>query len=130
MLAWTVAQVGLCLLVAPWARRLTDRERVGRVVRPVGGASMTLYLWHMLLVAAAFYLTGLAPEPAFASSAWWTLRVPWLVVLGIVMTGVVVALGPLEHVLSLLYEWARPHADPRRPWRLWLGLAATAAALT
>ncbi|MEV5986760.1 acyltransferase [Streptomyces sp. NPDC052051] len=133
MLAWTVAQVGLCLLVAPWARRLTDRERVWRVVRPVGGASMTLYLWHMLpvlIVAAAFYLTGLAPEPAYASSAWWALRVPWWVVLGIVMTGVVVALGPLERALSLLYEWTRPHTDPRRPWRLWLGLAATAAALT
>ncbi len=48
MLAWAVAQVGLCLLAAPAVRRLLDRERVWRAVRPVGGASMTLYLWHML----------------------------------------------------------------------------------
>ncbi|MET8331534.1 hypothetical protein [Streptomyces sp. NPDC005181] len=32
MLAWAVAQVGLCLLAAPRVRRLLDRERV------VGGA--------------------------------------------------------------------------------------------
>lgn len=70
MLAWAVAQVGLCLLAAPAVRRLLDREHVWRAVRHVGGASMTLYLWHMLpvlVVAAAFYLTGIAPEPAFGS---------------------------------------------------------------
>ncbi|GGN80206.1 hypothetical protein GCM10011579_065530 [Streptomyces albiflavescens] len=97
MLAWAVAQVGLCLLAAPAVRRLLQHERVWRVVRPVGGASMTLYLWHMLpvlVVAAAFYLTGLAPEPLFGSAAWWGLRVPWLLVLGVVLAGVVPVLRP------------------------------------
>ncbi|MEU3980998.1 acyltransferase [Streptomyces sp. NPDC026672] len=132
MLAWVVAQVGVCLLAAPPLRRLLDRERVWRAVRPVGATSMTLYLWHMLpvlVVAAAFYLTGLAPEPALGSGAWWGLRVPWLLVLGVVLAGVVSALGPLERGLAVLYERTRPDAGLRRAGPLWLGLAVDVAAL-
>lgn len=95
MLAWVVAQVGVALVVAPAVRRLLERERVWRVVRGVGGASMTLYLWHMLpvlVLAGAFYLTGLAPQPELGSPAWWALRVPWLALLGVVMAGVVTGL--------------------------------------
>ncbi|MEV7323635.1 acyltransferase [Streptomyces sp. NPDC093970] len=132
MLAWVVTQVGLCLLAAPAVRRLLDRERVWRVVRPVGATSMTLYLWHMLpvlVVAAAFYLTGLAPEPALGSAAWWGLRIPWLLVLGVVLAGVVSALRPLERGLTALYERTGPDADLRHAWQLWLGLALDVAAL-
>jgi fucose 4-O-acetylase-like acetyltransferase len=135
MLAWAVAQAGLCLLVAPTARRLLARERVWRAVRPLGGASMTLYLWHMLpvlIVAAALYLPGLAPEPAFGSAAWWWLRVPWLLVLGVVLAGAVAGLRPLEGRLAALYERTRPQAGPgpRHPLLLWIGLAASVGALT
>lgn len=132
MLAWVVAQVGVCLLIAPPVRRLLDRERVWRVVHPVSGASMTLYLWHMLpvlAVAAAFYLTGLAPEPALGSAAWWGLRVPWLLVLGVVLAGVVSALRPWERALVVLYERTSPDAHVRPAWPLWPGLALSVAAL-
>jgi fucose 4-O-acetylase-like acetyltransferase len=144
MLAWAVAQVGVCLLVAPAVRRMLAREWVWRLVRPVGGASMTLYLWHMLpvlVVAAVFYLPGLAPDPAFGSPAWWALRVPWLLVLGAVMAGVLSALWPLERGLATVYEsLARVRADaepyeslgagPYRAWPLWLGLLASVLALS
>ncbi|WKX12537.1 acyltransferase [Streptomyces sp. NL15-2K] len=144
MLAWAVAQVGLCLLVAPGVRQALERERVWRVVRPVGGASMTLYLWHMvpvLVVAAAFYLTGLAPEPRFGSVAWWGMRVPWLLVLGVVLAGVVWALRPVERGLAVVHEAvvheAVGHERRMRPgvglppaWALWLGLASGTGALS
>jgi fucose 4-O-acetylase-like acetyltransferase len=136
MLAWTVGQVGLALLLAPVLRRLLAREQLWGLVRPLGGASMTLYLWHMLpvlIVAGAFYLTGLAPEPAYGSGSWWVLRVPWLVVLGVVLVGVVAALRPLERGLVVVYERTRPgdlpFELPRWPWALWGGMAASVSAL-
>jgi fucose 4-O-acetylase-like acetyltransferase len=133
MLAWTVAQIGLCLLAAPAVRRLLDRRRVWQAVRALGGASMTLYLWHMLpvlILAAAFYLTALAPEPALGSLGWWGLRVPWLLTLGVVLAGVLSALRPLERGLALVYERGTTDTAPRRSWSLWLGLAVSVAALT
>lgn len=132
MLAWAVAQVGVCLLVAPTVRRILDRERLWRAVRVVGGTSMRLYLWHMvpvLVVAAAFYLTGVAPAPAFGSAGWWELRGPWLVALGVVLAGVLRVLRPLERQQALLYERTRHDSDAPRLWALWLGLAASVAAL-
>ncbi|MER5719844.1 acyltransferase [Streptomyces sp. NPDC002132] len=148
MLAWAVGQVGACLLVAPVMRRLLERERLWRAVRATGGVSMTLYLWHMvpvLVIAAAFYLTGLAPQPAFGSAAWWGWRGPWLLVLGVVLVAVVRLLVPLERRLASLElrlasperlpasaEAGGPHADagPRRAWRLWAGLGLSVWALT
>jgi len=132
MLAWAVGQAGLVLLLAPALRRLLERAQLWRLVRPLGGASMTLYLWHMLpvlIVAGAFYLTDLAPEPAYGSGSWWALRVPWLAVLTVVLVGVVGALRPLERGLAQAYERTRPDDLARRPWALWLGLAASVGAL-
>jgi fucose 4-O-acetylase-like acetyltransferase len=133
MLAWASAQAGLCLLVAPAVRRLLERERVWRAVRVTGAASMTLYLWHMLpvlVIAAAFYLTGLAPQPAFGSGAWWGWRVPWLLVLGVVLVGVARALHPLERGLASLNTGVRPDIGLRQAGPLWAGLGLSVWALT
>ncbi|MHA6764330.1 acyltransferase family protein [Streptacidiphilus sp. PAMC 29251] len=132
MLSWAVAQIGLCLLAAPVVRRWLARERVWQSVRPVGGASMTLYLWHMLPVlvaAAAFYLTGIAPEPVYGSGSWWALRLPWLLLLTAVLAGIVVLLQPLERALTGIGARVRPDGPVRWPLLLWLGLAASVAAL-
>lgn len=135
MLAWSLAQVGTALLVAPVVRRVLERGRVRRAVRVLGAGSMALYLWHMLpvlIVAAAFYLTGLAPEPRYGSAGWWALRVPWLLMLGAVLVGVVRALRPLERGLAAADAWVRPAAGLRGPaaWRLWAGLGVSVWALT
>ncbi|MEU1516794.1 acyltransferase [Streptomyces sp. NPDC005811] len=135
MLAWAVAQVGVCLLVAPGVRRVLERARVWRAVRGLGAASMTLYLWHMvpvLVVAAAFYLTDLAPEPAYGSAAWWALRVPWMVVLGGVLAGVLQALRPVERGLRVWAARVRPDArlGGAAAARMWAGTAVSGWALT
>ncbi|MEW2049211.1 acyltransferase [Streptomyces sp. NPDC005476] len=135
MLAWSLAQVGVALLVAPVVRRLLERAGVRRAVRVLGSGSMALYLWHMLpvlIVAAAFYLTGLAPEPVYGSLGWWALRVPWLLVLAGVLVGVVWALRPLERALASLYVRVRPGPALRGPaaWRIWAGLGVSVWVLT
>ncbi|MEU4094614.1 acyltransferase [Streptomyces sp. NPDC026673] len=133
MLAWVVAQVGACLLAAPVVRRALERERVWRAVRFLGGASMTFYLWHMLpvLLAAVFYLVGLAPDTAFGTPAWWALRAPWLVLLAVFLGGVMILLRPLERALTRLLRAVDPAAGglPRRSEPLWLGLACGTVAL-
>ncbi|GGW68585.1 hypothetical protein GCM10010350_61520 [Streptomyces galilaeus] len=132
MLAWAVAQVGVALLLAPGVRRLLAGVRVWAAVRAVGGGSMALYLWHMLpvlVVAAAFYLTGLAPQPGYGSLGWWVLRVPWLVVLGLVLAGVVWALRPLERALASLSVRLRPGSGVRWAWPMWAGLGLSVWAL-
>jgi peptidoglycan/LPS O-acetylase OafA/YrhL len=106
LLAFAIAQAGLCLLAAPAGRRLLRREWLWRVVGPVGRASMSLYLWHMLpviIAAAAFYLTDLAPEPAVGSGVWWALRPVWLLLLGVLLAGVLWVLRPLEYGLYRCY---------------------------
>lgn len=135
MLAWAVAQVGVALLVAPVVRRVLERARVRRAVRVLGAGSMALYLWHMapvLIVAAAFYLTGLAPEPGYGSAAWWGLRLPWLLVLGCVLAGVVRALRPLERGVAGVETRVRPASGLRgaASWPMWVGLGMSVCALT
>ncbi|MEU5243784.1 acyltransferase [Streptomyces asoensis] len=135
LLAWSLAQVGVALLVAPAVRRVLERAGVRRAVRVLGAGSMTLYLWHMLpvlIVAAAFYLTDLAPQPRYGSPGWWALRGPWLLVLAAVLAAVVRALRPLERALASLDARVRPGPGLRgaAAWRVWAGLALSGGALT
>jgi fucose 4-O-acetylase-like acetyltransferase len=132
MLAWVVAQCGLCVAIAPAARRLLRRERLWRVVQPVGRASMSVYLWHMVPVLAAaglFYLTRLAPEPVVGSGAWWALRLPWLAVLTALLLALLAALAPLERALRALASRLRPDAAVRFRPAFALGFAAVVYAL-
>ncbi|MDH6139210.1 fucose 4-O-acetylase-like acetyltransferase [Kitasatospora sp. GP30] len=135
MLAWVVAQTGLCLLLAPPVRRLLARDRIWRLVRPMGSASMALYLWHMvpvLVLAAALYLTDLAPEPSYGSGAWWLLRLPWLLLLAALLPLLLAALTPLNRLLARLHTALRPTTPvgPAGLATLTLGLALTTVALT
>jgi len=84
----------------------------------------------VLIAAAALYLTGLAPEPAYGSGSWWLLRLPWLLLLAVLLVGVVLLLQPLERVLARAGTTLRPDGAVRWPLLLWLGLAASVAALS
>ncbi|MFE9421520.1 acyltransferase [Kitasatospora sp. NPDC006697] len=134
MLAWALTQTGLCVLLAPAMRRVLARERIWRLVRPLGAQSMTLYLWHMvpvLAAAAAFYLTDLAPEPVYGSGGWWLYRLPWLAVLSLLLLPLLAALGPLHRALAGAARALRPEAPLRAPATVLLaaGVAATVPGL-
>jgi hypothetical protein len=133
MLAWVIGQCGLCVGLAPAARRLLRRDRLWRVVEPMGRASMPVYLWHMVPVLAAaglFYLTRLAPEPAVGSDAWWALRLPWLAVLGALLWALLAALAPLERALRALAAHLQPDAAVGFPPLFVLRFAALVYALS
>lgn len=132
MLAYAIAQVGLCLLVAPAARRLLDHRYVWKAVQPIAVNSMTVYLWHMVpvvVVGAALYLTGLAPEPAVGSGAWWLLRPAWLTILACGLSGVLWALRPIDAALGSAYQRATAHTDGPYPVAMWIGLLLAAIPL-
>ncbi|MFD8595689.1 acyltransferase [Kitasatospora sp. NPDC059646] len=135
MLAWLLAQCGVCLLLAPFAKRALRPVRRQGFVGPLGRASMTLYLWHMvpvLVAGAAFYLTDLAPEPELGSAAWWAWRPVWILVLAALFGLLLVALRPVDRLLIRLALRARPQAaidGARRPAVLVAGVAGTVWAL-
>ncbi|MFG2820150.1 acyltransferase [Kitasatospora sp. NPDC048365] len=132
MLAWVLAQCALCLLAAPAMERALRAEWLWRLVRPLGRVSMTLYLWHMvpvLVAAAAFYLTDLAPEPVVGSGAWWAWRPVWIAVLVLFLVGLLAVLGPLERALLRVGGAVRPQAEVRQPYAVLAGLAGLACAV-
>jgi hypothetical protein len=47
---------------------------------------MTFYLWNMsavVLAAVLVFPTGIAPQPEPLTTAWWLLRLPWLLLCGV-----------------------------------------------
>ncbi|MFF2819331.1 acyltransferase [Kitasatospora cineracea] len=136
MLAWLLAQCGLCLLLAPYAERaLNARRGPGRLIAPLGRASMSLYFWHMvpvLAAGAAFYLTDLAPEPEVGSAAWWAWRPAWVLVLAVLLVALLAALRPVDGLLLRLAVRIRAQARTAGAGRaavLLAGLAAVGWAL-
>jgi peptidoglycan/LPS O-acetylase OafA/YrhL len=98
IVALSVWQVGLVLMLAPWGRRLLRRGQAAAMMSRLNAVSMSLYLWHMtallvvLLVCIPF---GLArPEAPLAD--WWLQRPVWLVLGAVVLGGIVTAVGRVE----------------------------------
>lgn len=114
-----VWQFGLLLALRPAVDRWLARPRAWAAVITANGMAMTLYLWHLtalVIVAAAVLPTGLLPQPATGSAAWWALRPVWIVLLGIALVPLVALFGRVETARL------RPTCPPA--WR-----AALAAAL-
>ncbi|GAB2744253.1 acyltransferase family protein [Streptomyces bullii] len=99
LLALAVTQTGLALLLHDPARRWLQRTVPWTVVVAVNSVIMTLFLWHLtaaVLGAVVLYPTGLLPQPTPGSSAWLALRIPWLMVLALILTVFVAVFGPIE----------------------------------
>jgi len=96
---------GLLLAAEPFATRLLARESRHRLISRLNKTVMTVYLWHMaptILVAAAFYPTGIAPQPPIGTLRWWQLRAVWWVILAVILAPLTWTVMRLERPLLRL----------------------------
>ncbi len=128
LLAYSAAQVGLVLAAEPAASRLLlARPRLWQRVRRLNAATMTIYLWHfvpVIVIAAAFYPTGVMPQPPVGTAQWWELRPAWWALLTVVLVPLVIAVMRAERPMLGLPAGVGP-ARPWSPVLLVLGLAAS-----
>jgi hypothetical protein len=133
LLAFAAAQIGLVLAAAPAVSRLLQRPRWWRPVTRLNPAVMLVYLWHMVpvvIVAIAFYPTGVLPQPAIGSAEWWELRPAWIALLATVLIPLIAGLVRLHRPLLAVLPTG---LAPARPWSaavLVAGLAAAGYGLT
>jgi len=126
LLALAVTHTGLLLAVEAPARRLLERSTAWTATVFVNGVIMTLYLWHatvmVLLVSVAELPGGIGLRFVPNTAAWWASRLPWLLILGLVLAGFVAVLGRFETQPS-------PRARPTPAWRSVAGAVALCVGL-
>ncbi|MFD6568408.1 acyltransferase [Micromonospora profundi] len=99
LLAVAAAQLGLILLLRGPAERLLRRSRPWQVVIGINLVVLTVFLWHLaaaILLIGLLDATGTLPTPAVGTGAWWAWRLPWLLLLTVVLTVLVAIFGPVE----------------------------------
>lgn len=99
IVALTVWQFGLVLALRPVVEGWLARPRPWAAVVGANGLAMTLYLWHLtalVVVATTVLPTGILPQPATGSGAWWALRPVWIVLLGLALMPLVALFGRVE----------------------------------
>jgi peptidoglycan/LPS O-acetylase OafA/YrhL len=98
IVALAVGQTCLLVLAYPGLERLTALRPVQVVVATVGSRLMTIYLWHLPVLALIIGLLLLTPlpTPASGSAAWWLTRPLIFLVMAAVLTGISLLFGRLE----------------------------------
>jgi peptidoglycan/LPS O-acetylase OafA/YrhL len=100
LLALGAAQTGLVLALEGPMRRLLDRTRVWAATVLVNGTIMSVYLWHLtvlaLLVGLAKLLGGFGLHLVPGSDAWWLARIPWFAALACGMALILPLVGRFE----------------------------------
>ncbi|MBQ0905385.1 acyltransferase [Micromonospora sp. U21] len=99
LLAVAAAQLGLILLLRGPAERLLRRTGPWQLVIGVNLVVLTVFLWHLtaaILLIGLLDATGTLPTPEVGTAAWWAWRVPWLLLLAVVLAVLVAIFGPVE----------------------------------
>ena len=100
LIALGLAQFGLLLAIEAPMRRALDNIRLWAATVLINSMIMTVYLWHMTVLAGAAALLyflggyGLGVEPG--SAVWWYTRPLWIGVLLIVLLPVATLLSVVE----------------------------------
>lgn len=99
LLALATAQLGLIMVCRGPAERWLHRPGPWQAVIAVNAVVLTVFLWHLsaaVLLVAGLDAVGRLPTPAVGSPAWLAWRVPWLLMLAVVLAALVTLFGPVE----------------------------------
>jgi hypothetical protein len=99
LLAAAAFQLGLVMSVRDRAERWLRRGRPWRAVVAMNSVVFTVFLWHMsavVLLVGLLHALRLLPTPPVATAAWWLWRLPWLLMLAVVLAVLVAVFGRLE----------------------------------
>lgn len=121
LLAVATTQLGAALLLRDRAERWLRHSRPWMTVVAVNAVILTILLWHIpaaILLTAVLHVAGVLPTPGVGSAAWLAWRIPWLIMLSLVLTLLVAIFGPIEV--------RGAHRPDRRPPRIPVGLVRVA----
>jgi len=99
LLAAATAQLGLIMLLHDPAERWLRGRRPWQLVVAGNSVVLTVFLWHMtavLILIGVLWWAHLLPTPLVGTVGWWVWRVPWLLLLTVVLAGLVAVFGRLE----------------------------------
>jgi fucose 4-O-acetylase-like acetyltransferase len=99
LLATATTQLGLIMLLHDPAQRWLRRRRPWQVVVAANTVVLTTFLWHMsavLVVVGVLWWANLLPTAPVGSTGWWLWRVPWLLMLTVVLAVLVAVFAPFE----------------------------------
>ena len=101
IVALAVGQTCLLVLVHPALARLMTLRAVRAVVATVGSRLMTIYLWHLPVLALVIGLLLLTPLPAPSAGSveWWLTRPVIFLIMAGVLAGISMLFGRLERPL-------------------------------
>ena len=110
IVALTVWQVALVVLVRGPVSAWLARRRPWTAVIAVGSTAMTLYLWHItaMVVLYGLVLALHGPLPSPGGALWWATRPLWLALLAAVLVPMALPLSRFER------PGRRGHAQARR----------------
>ncbi len=131
LLAFAAAQTGLVIAAEPWFSRVLARPERWRPVQRLNSLVMNVYLWHfvpVLVVALAFYTTGVLPQPGIGSSEWFAFRLVWFALLTAVFVPFVTLVTWAEQPMRRLPA-GQGRPGSWSPALLVLGLLAAAVGL-
>jgi fucose 4-O-acetylase-like acetyltransferase len=108
--------IGLAMLLRPAVSRWLDRAGPWRAVINTNGVIMTLFLWHMTAYLVAILILwplGFGHEHD-STARWWLERPLWELGPGLILLGIVMAVGRFERPKRLRTPAASPvHAEVR-----------------
>jgi fucose 4-O-acetylase-like acetyltransferase len=99
LLGLAAMQTGIALLLRPAIEPWLRRPMPWLVVVAVNAVILTIFLWHMapvVIAGATLIATGVFPQPEVGSGVWFALRVPWLMILAVLLAALVVVFARFE----------------------------------